>query len=176
MFEVDSSGVPGCVQVLTVAPNTAGSNLLCYPSSSNCSYFGDTSGGIPATVINTISNQHWFVAGTDLLPVDAKFATYRMLAPCGQQIWRQPFDQQLRGTYGLGYQSSAPGVGVRCRVSTARLPLRLWTSTLWEMIPLPGSQCRPTVLQPSAHNPSLSSSAPRVEPASARRQTFRGTC
>jgi Bacterial Ig-like domain (group 3)/Beta-propeller repeat/Abnormal spindle-like microcephaly-assoc'd, ASPM-SPD-2-Hydin len=111
-FEVDSSSISGCVQILTVAPAAAGSNLLCYPSTTTCSYFGDTTGGLPSAVTNAVSNAHWFAVGTDLLPVDAKFATFRALAPCGQQVARQPFDLELRSAYGLGYAGGTPGVGV----------------------------------------------------------------
>jgi hypothetical protein len=110
-FEVDSSGTAGCVQIMTIAAGTAGASKLCYPTSSSCGSFGDTAGGIPASVISALNNQHWFVAGTDIRPEDAKFATYRMLQPCGTSIWRQPFDQALRQVYGLGYQTSTSGVG-----------------------------------------------------------------
>jgi len=112
-FKVDVDDGPSCRQIVTIPPNTPGANLLCYPSSSNCSYFSDTAGGIPAAVIGGVHTATWFVAGTDLLPADAKFAMYRMLTACGQPIWRQPFDQILRETYGLGYQTSTPGVGTR---------------------------------------------------------------
>lgn len=111
-FEVDSSTIPGCVQVLTVAAGTAGGNKLCYPSASTCTSFGDTTGGIPAPVIGALNGQHWFVAGTDIRPEDAKYATYRALAPCGQLITRQAFDLGLHYIQGLGYQTATTGVGV----------------------------------------------------------------
>jgi ABC-type phosphate transport system substrate-binding protein len=110
-FEVDSSGVPGCVQVMTIAANTAGANSLCYPSVSTCTSFGDTTGGIAANVISALNTQHFFVGGTDIRPEDAKYATYRLLQPCGANLARQPFDQILRATYGLGYGTSTTGVG-----------------------------------------------------------------
>ena len=110
-FEVDSSGTPGCVQVFTIASGTAGANKLCYPSATTCTSFGDTTGGIAANVITALNGQHWFVAGTDIRPEDAKFATYRLLQPCGAAINRQPFDLILRQTYGLGYGTSTTGVG-----------------------------------------------------------------
>lgn len=110
-FGVDSSGIPGCVQVMTIGAGTAGANLLCYPSTTTCTSFGDTAGGIPAAVISALNGQHFFVGGTDIRPEDAKFATYRMLTPCGQAISRQPFDLILRQTYGLGYGTSTTGVG-----------------------------------------------------------------
>jgi hypothetical protein len=121
-FEVDSSGTPGCVQVMTIAAGTAGANKLCYPSATTCTSFGDTAGGIPASVISALNGQHFFMAGTDILPLDAKYATYRMLQPCGQAINRQAFDQILRQAYGLGYGTGTTGVGtnVQSSYSTAQ--------------------------------------------------------
>ncbi|MGO9446135.1 MAG: hypothetical protein ACLPXB_15375 [Thiobacillaceae bacterium] len=111
-FEVDdASGDSGCVQIISVAAGTAGSNLLCLPSPTNCTSFGpDTA--IPQAVITALQLQHWFAAGTDILPQDAKFALLRMFTPCGQPIWRQPFDQGLRQTWGLGYQDTIASIGL----------------------------------------------------------------
>ena len=119
-FEVDASGIPGCVQVMNPG-GTTNANLLCYPSTTTCTQFGDTVTTLPAAVATALNGQHFFVAGTDIRPEDAKFATYRMLTPCGQAIYRQPFDQGLRQTYGLGYQSGTTGVGgdVHSSFSTA---------------------------------------------------------
>jgi hypothetical protein len=102
-FEVDSSGTPGCVENITIAAGTAGANLLSTP---------DTPGGIPAAVIAALNGQHWFVAGTDVRPEDAKFASLRMFTSCGTVFFRQPFDQGLRQTTGLGYQTATTGVGM----------------------------------------------------------------
>jgi hypothetical protein len=110
-FEVDSSGTPGCVQVNTIGSTVTGANLLCYPSATTCTSFGDNPGTLPAVVSSALNGQHFFVAGTDILPLDAKFATYRMLQPCGQAINRQAFDQILRQAYGLGYGTTTTGVG-----------------------------------------------------------------
>lgn len=95
-FGVDSSGTPGCTQQISIASGTAGANLLG-------TGFADLATGIPSLVISALNGQHYFVAGTDILPLDAKFATYRLLQPCGTAMYRQAFDQQLRQTYGLGY-------------------------------------------------------------------------
>jgi len=111
-FEVDSSSLPGCVQYVKVPAGTTGQNLLCNVSSP-CAYGPDTP--IPQAVITALHLQHWFAAGTDILPVDAKFAVYRMLQPCGQAVWRQPFGQGLSQTDGLGYQGAAAGIGVPVR-------------------------------------------------------------
>ena len=111
-FEVDSSGTPGCVQVMTPTSTEASTlgNLLCYPSATTCTQFGDTT-ALPTTISTALNGLHWFVAGTDIRPEDAKFASYRIFQPCGSAIWRQPFDQGLRQTYGLGYGTSTTGVG-----------------------------------------------------------------
>jgi hypothetical protein len=114
-FEVDSSGIPGCVQVITIAAGTAGANKLCYPSPTSCGSFADTAGGIPASVISALNGQHWFVAGTAILPTDAKYATYRALQPCGVPIYRQPFDQEVRISYGLGYATSTTSGGTEIK-------------------------------------------------------------
>lgn len=109
-FEVDDDqDDPGCVQIFTVPAGTAGENKLCNASGS-CVYGPDIP--IPQAVISALDSQHWFAVGTDILPEDAKFAVLRMFAPCGQPIWRQPFDLGLRLTYGLGYQGTIPGIGV----------------------------------------------------------------
>jgi hypothetical protein len=112
-FATDAAGVTGCQQVITIAANTAGVNLL--PGVT------DTAGGIPAAVIAALNGQHFFAVGTDVRPEDAKFASLRMFTPCGTPVNRQPFDQGLRQTYGLGYQTGVVGVGttVQSSFSTA---------------------------------------------------------
>ena len=108
-FEVDdSTGNSGCKQIISSAAGTAGSNLLCN-SANPCPYGPDTP--LPQSIITTLQGQHWFAAGTDILPEDAKFSLMRMFTPCGQPIWRQPFDQGLRQTYGLGYQGTIAHIG-----------------------------------------------------------------
>jgi len=61
----------------------------------------------PAALVNAINNSHWNWAGTDIRPEDAKYATLRVLTACGTWINRQPFDQILRQTQGLGYAAGA---------------------------------------------------------------------
>jgi len=109
-FEVDASDDgSGCIQSLTVPAGTAGENLLCN-STSSCVYGPDTP--LPQAVINALHGKHWFAVGTDILPEDAKYAILRMFTPCGQPIYRQAFDLQLRQTFGLGYQGTAQGIGL----------------------------------------------------------------
>jgi hypothetical protein len=105
-FENDGSGTPGCTQQISIAAHTAGANLLG-------AGFPDTGTGISPAVISAINGKHFFVAGTDILPLDAKFATYRMLQPCGTPIFRQAFDQQLRQVSGLGYGPGPVGTDIQ---------------------------------------------------------------
>ena len=109
-FEVDDdSGNTGCVEIMNVAVGTAGENKLCNLSGA-CVFGPDTP--IPQAIINSLNQKHWFAAGTDILPQDAKFSLLRMFTPCGSPIYRQPFDQGLRETYGLGYRGTIPGIGL----------------------------------------------------------------
>jgi hypothetical protein len=100
-FMNDGSGTPGCVQVLNVTAGATGANKIP----------GRTDTAIPQGVITAVAGQHYFVAGTDIRPEDAKFAMMRMLTPCNQIMARQPFNQDSYYTYGLGYQSSNPNLG-----------------------------------------------------------------
>ena len=103
-FENDGSGTPGCVQIFTVAANAAGLSPSLLGS-------GYTDTAIPSGVISAINNKHWFVAGTDVRPEDAKYASLRMFTACGTSIGRAPFGGGLTTTFGLGYQTSTTGVG-----------------------------------------------------------------
>jgi hypothetical protein len=122
-FEVDSlDDRHGCIQSLTVPPGTAGENKLCNPTAP-CVYGPDTP--IPASIINSLHNQHWTAVGTDIMPEDAKYAVLRMFTPCNQWMWRQPYDTILRQTFGLGYQLTQSGIGtpVKSAVSNAQFNL-----------------------------------------------------
>jgi len=103
-FFLDSSTTgSGCVQIMTVAALTADAGLLG-------SGFG-TPTPIPAAVISTLNNQNFFVAGTDIRPEDAKFASKRMFTACGAGLIREPYINTSYQTSGLGYQTSTTGVG-----------------------------------------------------------------
>lgn len=123
-FEVDAvDNSSGCIQSLTPIPSkTAGENLLCN-AAAPCVYGPDTP--IPAGVINALHNQHWNAVGTDILPEDAKYAVLRMFTPCNQGIFRQPFDNILRQTFGLGYQGALPGIGVPVQSAFSSLQLNV---------------------------------------------------
>jgi len=64
---------PQCLLVTTATAGTAGANAL--------SGISDTA--MPANILATFNNQPISIAATDILPVDAKFATYTTLAQCG---------------------------------------------------------------------------------------------
>jgi len=102
-FMVDSSTIPGCVMNISIASGTAGAGLILTS--------GETA--IPASVISSLNGKHFTFAGTDIRPEDAKFATYRLLQQCGSFVYRNPYDLTERLTYGLGYQTSDPNVGLQ---------------------------------------------------------------
>ncbi len=103
-FMVSAAGA-GCIQVLTVAANTAGASpSLLGP--------GFTDMTIPLDVINTLNGARMQEAATDIRPEDAKFASARMFVACGTPFTRNPYIQTSYQTYGLGYQTTTTGVGV----------------------------------------------------------------
>jgi hypothetical protein len=102
-FLTSTSGLSGCIQVLTVAASTAGANLL------GAGFGPDTP--IPASVISAVNGKRYFVVGTDIRPEDAKFASKRMFTTCGTTLTREPFGTSTYATAGLGYQTSTTGVG-----------------------------------------------------------------
>jgi len=113
-------GASGCIAVYTPTQTegNAGNNLLLQSGS-----FGDSPSTavcagtnspciIPTTVTALLNNQRWFAAGTDVLPTDAKFATFRALTSCTTNVPRAPFGGGLTVTTGLGYNVNGPQVGV----------------------------------------------------------------
>jgi hypothetical protein len=109
-FMVSAAGA-GCIQVLTVAANTAGASPSLLGS-------GFTDLPIPADVINTLNGARMQEAATDIRPEDAKFASARMFVACGTPFTRNPYIQTSYQTYGLGYQTSTLGVGVDIKSQT----------------------------------------------------------
>jgi hypothetical protein len=111
-FEVDTSdNHSGCIQTMTPTAGEAALQNTNYLASGSCPGQYCDSVALPSAVSGALNGKHWTVAGTDVRPEDAKFASYRILTPCGQFVYRQPFDQGLRITYGLGYQTSNAGIG-----------------------------------------------------------------
>jgi hypothetical protein len=118
-FEVDNTLplTPGCVLTITATEvGTFGTNELCVPPpgvSSRCvsgsKYGPDTS--LPLIIQQALNGRKTNAAATDIRPEDAKFASLRMFTACGAPLQRQPFDQILRSTFGLGYQTGVVGVG-----------------------------------------------------------------
>jgi hypothetical protein len=101
-FLVDSGGVSGCQLIFNWGAGQAGSNLIS----------GLTDTAIPGVVVTAIQNKRFNLAGTDVRPEDAKFATVRAFAPCNTLIPRQFFNQDSYFTFGLGYASGTPHIGV----------------------------------------------------------------
>jgi ABC-type phosphate transport system substrate-binding protein len=83
---------PSCTLNSTAAAGTAGVNKLG-------TAFPDTP--LPANVLSAFNGQLVTVAATDILPADAKFATYITLAQCGPLVGTQ--------FVGLGYGDGVEG-------------------------------------------------------------------
>jgi hypothetical protein len=121
-FAADPTGT-GCVAVYTpsAAEADAAGNLLLLSGSFGDSASSATCSGtvspciIPTTVSSFLNGKRWFVAGTDVRPEDAKFASFRALQPCTETIYRAPFGGGLTTTTGLGYEvgtTLGPGTGL----------------------------------------------------------------
>jgi hypothetical protein len=93
---------PSCTLNTTAAAGTAGVNKLG-------AAFPDTA--LPANVLATFNGQPVTVAATDILPVDAKFATYSALAVCGPLSSGTQF-------IGLGYGPGPVGTTINSFYST----------------------------------------------------------
>jgi hypothetical protein len=121
-FASDSTGT-GCVAVYTPTSSEADAagNLLQLSGAFGDSASSATCSGsvspciIPTTVSSFLNGKRWFVAGTDVRPEDAKFASFRALQPCTATIYRAPFGGGLTSTTGLGYEvgtTLGPGTGL----------------------------------------------------------------
>lgn len=107
-FENDGSGASGCVLGLANMAN---------PASTGTSAI-NTQPDVPAAVLLNSSivtaiqgSPHFFIAGTDIRPEDAKFQVTRALFRCDQLMPRQFFNQDSYFLPGLGYQLGTPNVG-----------------------------------------------------------------
>jgi hypothetical protein len=110
-FMVDSGGVAGCTQIITVPGSVGGVGGTAGDSPSLLGS-GYTDTIIPSGVVAALNNQRVFVAATDIRPEDAKFASARMFAACGAPISRNPYLFTSYQTTGLGYGTGTTGVGV----------------------------------------------------------------
>jgi hypothetical protein len=72
---------------------------------------GVTETPLPAAILSTFNNQNVTIAATDILPTDAKFATYSTLAACGPLSSGTQF-------VGLGYGPGPVGTAIRSFYST----------------------------------------------------------
>lgn len=131
-FEVDTTdNNPGCVQTATptaaeALPATPPQLIATTPTAcatyvaANYCDIATTglAASLPAAVSGALNGKHWNYAATDVRPEDGRYASYRLLQPCGQAIYRSAFDQGLRLTYGLGYQTANAGIGTTITEST----------------------------------------------------------
>jgi len=105
-FATNAAGVSGFLQNLTLVaadsnPAVPDNILNVNPTAGHT--FTDTAGGIPAVVIALLNGSRWNFAGTDIRPEDGVYATFRAETTCNTYIARQPFDNIVRSTLGLGY-------------------------------------------------------------------------
>lgn len=104
-FENDGTGTSGCVLGLANM-TTNGTNVI--------STQPDVPGGIVlnSSIISALqAHPHFFVAGTDIRPEDAKFQVTRALTRCDTYLPRQFFNNDSYYLLGLGYQTANPNVG-----------------------------------------------------------------
>jgi hypothetical protein len=106
-FENDGSGTSGCTLKLQNTAGIVGKNVI---TTNPDAPVGIT---LPTSVVTalTVTSPHFFVAGTDIRPEDAKFATQRAFTACNVSMPRQFFNQDSYFTTGLGYQTGNPNLG-----------------------------------------------------------------
>jgi hypothetical protein len=116
-FATDAGG-SGCTAVYTptsgeadTAGNLLGAGFLDTAASATCGG-SNPSCIIPTTVTSFLNGKRWFVAGTDIRPEDAKFATFRALTSCTTGIFRSPFGGGLTSMNGLGYNVNGAQAGL----------------------------------------------------------------
>jgi hypothetical protein len=75
-----TANIGGTVVTYPTTGCTVGANLLTGIDDTSSA---NLSGCLPASIASAITGQPITIAATDILPVDAEFATYKALAPCG---------------------------------------------------------------------------------------------
>lgn len=111
-FENDGSGHTGCllIALLNGAVDPAAGGQI---STQNDVPGGiQLPGAVQAALLGGATAGHSFVAGTDIRPEDAVFATQRALAPCNRLVQRQFFNDVTYDLLGLGYNGANPNIGV----------------------------------------------------------------
>jgi hypothetical protein len=86
---------PSCLLYTQATTATASSGAFSFPASTTVTT-------LPQNVINAVNGNPIVIAATDILPADAKFATYSTLAPCGSLGSGSQFS-------GLGYGPGPDG-------------------------------------------------------------------
>jgi hypothetical protein len=109
-FENDGSGHTGCL-LIAILNGAVGANQISTQADV------PAAAQLPAVIATALTAGatagHFFVAGTDVRPEDALFATQRALAPCNQLILRQFFNNTSYAVFGGGYQLANPNVGAQ---------------------------------------------------------------
>jgi hypothetical protein len=106
--------VPKCKLTTIDTSGTAGSGALG-------SGFPDTA--LPSGVLSAFNNSSISVAATDILPLDALFATYQALSPCGQLSSGTQYDGYGRGTW------PGPGTQIQAQDGSALFNVLGWEIT-----------------------------------------------
>ena len=110
-FENDGSGSSGCTLILQNTGIAGTSQITTTPDKPLAT-------ALPTAVSNALLGApHFFVAGTDIRPEDAKFATQRAFTPCNQYMPRQYFNQDSYYLFGLGYGTGNIGTAIQGNAS-----------------------------------------------------------
>jgi hypothetical protein len=103
-FINDGSGHTGCTFILQNTSGVAGTNQVSGVTDNATIPTG-------SSFVSTLTATHFFVAGTDIRPEDAKFATLRAFVPCTQLTPRQFFNQDSFYTFGTGNGTGGTNLG-----------------------------------------------------------------
>jgi hypothetical protein len=110
-FINDGSGHTGCTFKLQNTSGVAGQNAVSGVTDNATIPTG-------SSFVSTLTATHFFVAGTDIRPEDAKFATLRAFVPCTQYTPRQYFNQDSFYTFGTGNGTAGTNVGTAIQGNT----------------------------------------------------------
>ena len=109
-FENDGSGHTGCL-LIAVLNGATGANQIS--TQADVPAAAQLPAVVQAALLAGATKGHSFVAGTDIRPEDALFATQRALAPCNKLIARQFFNDVTYDLFGFGYGGANANIGVQ---------------------------------------------------------------
>ena len=103
-FFINDGTATGCKLKLSNTSGVAGGNQVSGVTDNATIPTG-------SSFVSTLTSTRFFVAGTDIRPEDAKFATLRAFVPCTQLTPRQFFNQDSYYTFGTGNGTGGTHVG-----------------------------------------------------------------